>query len=67
MKRSEVVKIVDDYMDTLRSGDYSSVRFSPNVSFEGPFMDSPRSIYDSQLWDITSIFKDAEIIRWIEQ
>ncbi len=25
------------------------------------------SIYKNQLWDLTSIFKDAEIIQWIEQ
>lgn len=41
MERSEVVELVDDYINALRVGDYSSVRFSPNVRFLGPLMDSP--------------------------
>lgn len=33
--------MVDDYMDALRSGYCSSVRFSPNVRFLFLLMDSP--------------------------
>ena len=41
MDRSEVVQIVDEYMHALTSGDYSAVRFSSDVRFLGPLMDSP--------------------------
>ena len=41
MERAEVVKLINDYIAALSSGDYSSVRFSKNLSFLGPLMDSP--------------------------
>jgi hypothetical protein len=41
MDREEIIRLIEDYMAALRSGDYSSVRFSQSVNFLGPLMDSP--------------------------
>lgn len=41
MTRKDMVELVDAYIQALKSGDYSSVRFSPAVSFLGPLHDEP--------------------------
>jgi len=41
MERLEVVKLINDYIAALSSGDYSSLKFSASVSFLGSLMDSP--------------------------
>ena len=41
MTREETVELVNVYMQGLKSGDYSSVKFSSSVSFLGPLHDEP--------------------------
>jgi hypothetical protein len=68
MERSDVVKLVDNYMEALRSGDYTSVQFSPNVSFQGPFMDSPiegKPKVIETLVGISESVKDVQVLQHI--
>ena len=41
MTREEAVELVNVYIRALKSGDYSSVKFSSSVSFLGPLHDEP--------------------------
>jgi len=68
MDREEIKKLIEDYMTALRSGDYSSVRFSQSVTFLGPLMDSPiegKSHVIDFLVDVSEGVKDVKVQKHI--
>jgi len=68
MERSKIAKLINDYMDALRDGDYSLVRFSPNVRFLGPLMNSPiegKSKVVEFLADVSKGVKDIRVRQHI--
>jgi len=63
MDRSEVVQIVDEYMHALRSGDYSAVRFSSDVRFLGPLMNSPIEGKENVIQLLTEVSEGVSDVR----
>ncbi len=68
MDRDDIVKLVDFYMTALISGDYTSVKFSQNLRFLGPLMDSPvEGISDviELLIGVSEGVKDVRVQKYI--
>jgi hypothetical protein len=68
MTREEAVELVDTYIQALKSGDYSSVRFSPSVSFLGPLHDEPlqgKEAVVTFLSEVSSGIKDVRINQYV--
>ena len=63
MTRDEVVKLVDTYIAALKSGDYSSVPFSPSVSFLGPLHDAPLQGKEAVVAFLSEVSKGIQDIR----
>lgn len=63
MNRDEIVKLIEGYMKALSYGDYSSVKFSPDVSFLGPLMDSPIEGKSDVIEFLKGVSEDVEDVR----
>ena len=63
MTRDEVVKLLDTYIAALKSGDYSSVPFSPSVSFLGPLHDAPLQGKEAVVAFLSEVSKGIQDIR----
>ena len=68
MTREEAVELVATYIQALKSGDYSSVSFSPSVSFLGPLHDEPlqgKEAVVTFLSEVSSGIKDVRINQYV--
>lgn len=41
MNKLNFIRLINEYLEGLKTGDYSKVRFSPQVRFLGPLLESP--------------------------
>jgi hypothetical protein len=63
MDRAKVIRLVDDYMEALKTGDYSAVKLSSDVSVIVPLVDSPINGKASVLEFLLEVSDEVEDVR----
>ncbi len=63
MTREEAVELVNVYIQALKSGDYSSVKFSSSVSFLGPLHDEPLKGKEAVVTFLSEVSGGMEDVR----
>ena len=67
---NEIIKLIEVYMTALSSGDFSLVKFSQNIKFLGPLMDSSvQGISDviESLIGVSASVKDLQVLKYIDE